>query len=283
MSVQSNPEFMNPNYQEAPEKEDSTQEPLKDEAVAAPKEETAPKEDPVEEKQEEKAPEPEPASESDKRLTAAKEENMKTLRELKLKAERERDELLARINAAEKPSRPKELPEDDSDDDFNFGDDDLIEGKHIKKLVKKLNKVNSQLGQYQQQDNLSKTERKIKQRYNDFDEVVTQENLQILAARDPEMAQGLNANPDLYSKALMAYTMIKDLQIYIPPQDKKRLSNLFKESKKIDENLSVPKVAASISPQTGDSALSKASEYTDNLTSDEAARVYAEMIKRSSF
>jgi len=286
MAIQSSSEFMNPNYkEEAPDQQDVAQAPLKEE-VAAPKdiEEQSLEQEVAEQPQESKeAPvvkeAVEDTSDSDEAMTPEA-KNFVTLRELKRKAERERDELLAQINASKHQQSKQRF---DDDEEFNFNDDDLIEGKHLKKIVNKLNKVNAQLGQYQSQANMSLTESKIKKRYNDFDDVVTQENLQILAAREPEIAQSLNANPDLYSKALTAYTMIKDLQIYVPPKAKKRIANIVKESRKIDENLSMPKVAASISPQTGDSALSKASDYSDDLSSDEAARVYSEMLKRSSF
>lgn len=209
--------------------------------------------------------------------------NFSALRELKKKAERERDEAIRQYrDMAAKINVPQQQQISEKDDlELNFNEDELIEGKHLKKIVNEVKSVKQQLNAYNQQARLNSTEVKLKQRFPDFDEVVSRENLEILIQREPELAAGLDANPDLYSKALTAYAMIRDLKIHIPPTDKKKINNIIRDNKRIDENLAKPQPAVAVAPQSSNSPLSQVSKYTDSVSNDEAAQIYRQMLERS--
>lgn len=211
--------------------------------------------------------------------------NFKALRDLKKKAERERDEALRRYRDIENEKMKKlNSRQEDSatfDEDLKFDPDDFAEGKHLNKVVNKIKRMEQQLNNYNQQSAMLKTESLLKSKYSDFDDVVTRENLEILAAREPEIAQGLNANPDLYSKAITAYTMIKNLKIY--SHDKiKHDGNIKRTNKRIDENLSKPKAAASVAPQESDSPLSHANRFSEKITEEERNRIYKTLLERAN-
>lgn len=303
MSVQSNPEFMNPNYKEEPQKQEknvseqdsknlnTTEDKKIDNSDNLSKNDSNFSEQNIEnDKPSNLDDHTAYAANQDQKKELTEEEsaeeakNWKAFRELKKKAEMERDEALRRYRELETERNKKfnkNTHEEFSDEDLKFDPDDFAEGKHLNKVVNKIKKMEQQLNNYNQQSAMLKTEAKIKSKYNDFDDVVTRENLEILSAREPEIAQGLNANPDLYSKAITAYTMIKNLKIYSP--DKIRHSKEQQIiNKKIDENLNKPRVAASVAPQESDSPLSHANRFSEKMTEEERLRIYKQMQERAN-
>jgi hypothetical protein len=211
-------------------------------------------------------PEPEPES-------AAK----KSFRELsaaKKKAERERDEyrqLLAEMQAAKNPAPAAPVEEDD---DFRLGDDDIAEGKHISKVDKraqsKIKALEQRLQQYERETAESRAETKLRTQYPDFDKVVTRENIELFAEAYPDVAQSLNSNNDLYSKASSAYKMIKKFGIY-------QESPFASEKAVAIKNVAKPRPLASVSPQQGDTPMSRANAFANGLTDDLRAQLRKEM------
>lgn len=297
MSIQSNPEFMNPNYKEEPAKEEKnlsqedsnnlndTEEKKIDDSENLSEEDSDSSTETIERKDEHINLDDQTgyASSNNEEELTPEAKNFKALRELKKKAEKERDEALRRYRELEtERNRKNNTIEELSDEEIlDIDNDEFAEGKHLNKVVKKIRKMEQQLNQYNQQSSMLKTEAKIKSKYSDFDDVVTRENLEILAAREPEIAQGLNANPDLYSKAITAYTMIKNLKIYssdkiMHAKEQQRIN------KKINENLSKPRAAASAAPQESDSPLSHANRFSEKMTDEERQRIYREMVQRAN-
>ena len=206
-------------------------------------------------------------------------ENFKSLREARERAEWERDTLKAQMAEMQRqmqqpyqPSQPKEVaPEVDYDEiPFDVADDALLEGKHAKQLVQELKKVKKELRQFHSQSNETAVEAKIKATYPDFIDVVSAENVAILNREYPEIAQTLRDTPDIYNKASAAYSIMKRFGIY---KDK-----AYDEDKmKAVKNAQKPRPVASVSPQQGDSPLSKANAFANGLTDDLKKQMLKEM------
>ena len=186
--------------------------------------------------------------------------NFRTLRQEKEKIERERDEMMRQLQAIKQK-------EQSADDEVQLAPDDLVEWKHVEKKIKKLE---DKIQTYQQESVLSSTETKLKQQYPDFDSVVSKDNIDALRIAYPEISQTLNDSPDLYNKAISAYTLIKKLGIY-------KKDTFQGERERVQANSIKPKPLASVSPQKSDSPLSHANAFANGLTEDLKKQLYKEM------
>lgn len=211
-------------------------------------------------------------------VESEKEINIRMLRESKERAERERDELLKRLDSIEKQMKPEPVSEQPKEEEqLSYNPDDLIEGRHLSQYEKKLVNLEKQLQSYQQQTAAVTVENKLKSQYSDFDAVVTKENLELLRSLHPEVAQTINSTSDLYSKAVSAYTIIKNLGI-------KPAQTYDAEKRIAQQNSAKPKPLASVSPQQGKSPLSRANAFANGLTEElkeSLRREMAEIRKRS--
>jgi len=190
------------------------------------------------------------------------EKNFRVMRQRMIKVERERDEALQKLQA--------QTPVIEEDYSINLAPDDLAEGKHLSKVDKKIKKLEAQLNQYQQQSSNTNTEALLKSQYHDFDKIVSVENIQLLKEQYPEIAQTLNTSGDLYSKAVSAYTLIKKLGI-VPDEQYNA------DKAKAQANAAKPKPLASVSPQQGDSPLSRANAFANGLTDELQKQLRKEM------
>lgn len=189
-------------------------------------------------------------------------DNFRALREKSERLERERDEYMRKLQEAQSAKV--------DDADITIGDEDLAEGKHLKKLQAEVKRLRQESESSRQQSSLATTEVKLKTQYPDFDRVVSADNIASLRDAYPELAASINSNADLYSKAVSAYTMIKKLGIHQDPvysADKARVA----------QNASKPKPSATIAPQKSDSPLSQANAFANGLTADLQKQLRAEM------
>ncbi len=192
--------------------------------------------------------------------------NFRALREAKERAERERDEALRIVTQIHSQKKTDPIEEDE---DIHLNPDDLVEWKHVDKKIKKLE---SQIKNYQSQSTVAATEARLKSQYPDFDSVVSQQNVAQLSSQYPELANALASTNDLYSQAVSAYTLIKKLGIS-PEEDA-----YAKDRERAKTNASKPRPLASVSPQQGDSPLSRANAFAQGLTEDLKKQLHQEMI-----
>lgn len=189
--------------------------------------------------------------------------SFKQLREKAERLERERDEYYKQLQKA----APKQQQPVEEEEDIQIKSDDLVEGKHLKSYEKKLKKLEQQMTQAQQQSYNAAAEHRIRTEMPDFDKTVTQDTLYILQSQFPELAASINANPDLYSKAKAAHQAITKLGI---------TPDYSSEQQAINKNMSKPKPLASITPQQGDSPLTRANAFANGLTDDLKKQLYEE-------
>lgn len=212
-----------------------------------------------------KSPEPESdAKKSFRELAAAKK-----------KAERERDEYLRMIEELQRRSQPKqESTAPEEDEDLHLGEDDIAEGKHIakvdKRAQKKIRALEERLAKYETQSTQERAEAALRSKYPDFDKVVSMDNVALLSEAYPELARTIQSNDDLYTKAVSAYTMIKKFGIY-------QESPFNSEKAVAMKNVTKPRPLTSVSPQQGDSPISRANAFANGLTDELKAQLLKEM------
>ncbi len=213
---------------------------------------------------------PQPAQETEK------DRNFRAVREAAERAARERDEALRRLQEYESRSaRPQEPDlEEESDIDLNVKDDDLVEGKHLQKLKAHIKKLEAQQRAFQKQATESTAETRLKSQYPDFDKVMTVENMRALSESYPELASSVNSGSDLYKKAVSVYTLIKKFGIY-------EEAPYNAEKDRILANQAKPKPLTSISPQQGDTPLSRANVFANGLTEELKKKLREEMAAAS--
>ncbi len=192
-----------------------------------------------------------------------KDKNFRYLRQQNELLQKERDEYYRVLKNIESNQKQKQTPEEIN----NLGPDDLVEWKHVQR---ELNKVKEELNTYKQQSYQYSAESRLKAQYPDFDRVVNDTSIAALREQYPELAQSLNSNPDVYSKASAVYTLVKKLGL--SPSDESLL-----ERAKIQENSKKPRPLSSISPQQGETPLSKANAFANGLTNELRAQLLKEM------
>jgi len=215
-------------------------------------------------------PEPAPAP-APKPSAYSKEENMALLRERARKAEAEREELMRQLQSYQQKPIQNQTQASQETEDLSIGADDLVEGKHLTKLQKKIRNLEEQITQSKQQTQSWSTEARLKHQYPDFDKVVSASNIASLSEMYPDVAKTIGDSQDLYSKAVTAYTVIKNLGIY---------TDDFQKDKVIAAQNSVkPRPLTSIAPTQGDTPLSRANAFADGLTDDLAKQLRQEMFQ----
>lgn len=198
-----------------------------------------------------------PEAQASPHANNAQEVNITRMREAKERAERENAELAERLSKYEQQAAEPE-----------YGADDLVEGKHLKK---EMDGVKAQLKAYQQKTKDDADEYKLRSTYTDFDKVFNAENIARLKESDPEFAEAIaSSQSSLYSRCATTYKKIKDMGLYV--EDKH-----VKEKAKAQENAAKPRPMNSVSPQQGDSPLSMANAFANGLTPDLKKQLWKEM------
>lgn len=218
--------------------------------------------------------------EVENKISSAANENWRQLRKEKERAEYERDLLLKQLEHYQNSQRsngnnvPSTKLSEEEDFTFNVNPDDLVEGKIITKLDKKhakeLREIKEELKQYKQQTVQQTIRTNLRNQFNDFDKVVSAENIAKLKAMEPELAYTLESNPDLYSVGVSAYKLIKTLGIH--------KEDLYEADRlRAQKNAAKPKPLASIAPQKAESPLSHANAFANGLSKDLSTNLWKEM------
>ncbi len=192
--------------------------------------------------------------------------NFRELRDQATKISRERDEYARRLQAyeqqqqAQQPSQPQ----------YNVGDNDLVEGKHLSAYDQKIKNLEKQLQSYQQQSMISTAESRLLAEHPDFARVVTQENVEMLRIQHPELAVAIQSTSDVYSAGKSAYKLITRLGI-------QQEDTYMADRERVQKNANKPKPLASLSPQQGESPLSKVNAFNEPLTDELRKQLIKEM------
>lgn len=187
--------------------------------------------------------------------------NFRKLREESFRYQKERDEALKLVGSL-KQQRQAQTIEDDT---INLGPDDLAEGKHLSKVQKTVRDLERKV-------ELNNTQLRLRSEFPDFNNVVTADNIEHLKMVDPDMARLLETSTDLETVARLAYKAIKkDVLAQVDPYLDDKLRAQYNAAK--------PRPLASVSPQQGDSPLSKANAFANGLTDELKQQLLKEMVE----
>lgn len=212
-------------------------------------------------------------------VSSQNQNNIRDLRKSKEKAERERDEMMRQILMYQQQQQKQVQvePEEVEEDPFaalGIDDESLVEGKHLKEMVKEIKNLKKTIQSQQQQNSRTSQDAldiKLRNQFPDIHQVLTAENIEMFRNLDPDLAETIGNNQDTYKKASMAYKMIKQYGIYKDPS--------FDQEKAVaQKNALKPKPLASVSPQQGNSPLSRANTFANGLTPDLKKQLHQEMI-----
>ncbi len=189
--------------------------------------------------------------------------NFRQLREKAERTERELYEANQYIRSMQSQSKPKE-------EDDDLADDDLVERKHVDRIVdRKIKKYEEQLQQY----SMMQQEQQVLNKCPDYYAIVNDDSIALLREQDPDIAATLASNPDLKSKAIATYNIIKKMGITAAPVAQPYSQDI----ERIQKNASKPKPLASVNPQQGDSPLSRANAFANGLTDELKDQLRKEM------
>lgn len=210
------------------------------------------------------------------KIETSKEYNFRIMRERAERAERERDEMMRAIMAQQNPKQPAQQQKSEEEFDLALEDESLVEGKHLKELVREIKNLKNTVKNYEQK--YSKTDQqtleiRLQTQYPDFNQVVTHDNLVQLRAMNPDLADSILKNEDQYKQAKLAYEMVKQLGIYKGQE--------FEQDRMLAQKNAVkPRPLTSIAPTKSDSPLSKANAFAQtNLTKQVKSDLYQEMLQ----
>ncbi len=196
-------------------------------------------------------------SESQPSSSTDKEYNFSQLRKSKEQLEHRVQELESYLkNLSE--AKPSVEPEED----FGIADEEIAEGKHLKKVYSELKNLKNQI----QQERLASIPERLKTKFGDFDQVVSVENIERLKKEEPELYSTLTAGNDLYSKGVAAYKAVKALGY--------TNKELETQKQQVHQNHNRPMSAHSI---RGQSALSDKNVFAGGLTPELKKRLQHEM------
>jgi len=203
-------------------------------------------------------------------------DNVRRLRLAKQKAEQERDEAMRFIDEFRR-NQAAQKPQPEPEEELSIDPEDLASGKHILRMDRKFKKMErdyqEQLSRIQQQSAATAAETQLRSQYPDIDKVINSDTVAQLREQFPEIAASINSNPDVYSKSVAAYTMIKRLGL-------SKDQSTIEGHARLKQNSSRPQSSSAVAKQKHESPLSQANSY-GGLTKEmkaQAARELAEIL-----
>lgn len=155
-------------------------------------------------------------------------------------------------------------PEEDSLE--KLADDDLTTVAHAKKIAARVAKEAAEAALRQRE--AETVDERLQAKYSDFDDVVSQENIEYLKLNEPELAFSLRALAnDPYAQGVAAYKLLKK----IVPQKQSVPVEKLKAEKNVQKPISVNAAPKASTP------LGNAHMFENGLTPELKAQLYKEM------
>ena len=200
-------------------------------------------------------------SPKEEKVAYSKDENLIRLRASKEQLERENRELR---NYYESHAKKQESPP--VDDSLGVEDDDLVEGKVVKRLYNELKELKKFQQNYEQEKVASIPDR-LRTKFEDFEQVVTQENVEKLKMSEPELYASITAGGDLYAKGVSAYKTLLAMGIV-------KKDSYKSQKEEVQNNHKKPVSTQAI---RGQGALSEANMFSKGLTPELKKQLQQEM------
>lgn len=151
------------------------------------------------------------------------------------KALRERDEFIMKNFQAPKQQEPEE-PDLPDDEYINYGGIKKFAQKAVNPLKKEIEELKAQLHKKNQQDRFES----LRNRYPDFNDVVTQESIALFEQKEPELAEQIAKNTDPYEVGLQSYKYIKYSGILDEVPKKRRRKEVEEKIEKNSKTVQSP-------------------------------------------
>jgi len=148
------------------------------------------------------------------------------------------------------------------EEEAELSDDDLVEGKHLKRYLQKLERRLDEAKAATIPD-------RLRSKFSDFDRVVTQENVEKLKQAEPELYSSIVSGSDLYAKGVSAYKALKGFGIV---KDDPYASDKERVQKSHSRPMSTQAVK-------GQGALHEANLFAKGLTPELKSQLYKEMLE----
>lgn len=193
-------------------------------------------------------------------------EARRKMQELERRA-KEQEELINRL------STPPQQKEDDELD--KLGDEDIVTKAQARKLASKMAEEIAQ--RVIKQREASTVDERLMNKYSDFTQVVTKENIELLKETEPELAESLSYNPDPFKQGVAVYKLLKKAGIGEIDMAEKASS---KEKEKAIKNSQKP---VSVNAVTKQSAIGNAHLFENGLTKELKASLLKEMREAAKY
>ena len=195
---------------------------------------------------------------AEKKPDNAAERNWAEARRSMQERDRKIQDLEKQLQSMQKPAAAEAEP--------SFADEDILTYKQAKNLIKKEASVLAEQV-VRQRENATVDER-LHNKYQDFSEVVSKENIELLKQTEPELAMSLSGlKDDPMAQGVAAYKLLKRLGIGKAEED-------MPEKKKALENAKKP---VSVQAVTKQSAIGNAHLFENGLTKDVKSALWKEM------
>lgn len=157
------------------------------------------------------------------------------------------------------------VPEEDSLE--KLADDDLTTVAHAKKIAARVAREAAEAALRQR--DYDTVDERLQAKYSDFDQIVSQENIEFLKQNEPELAYSLKAlASDPYAQGVAAYKLIKKV---LPGTNK----NVSVDKRKAETNLQKP-ISVNAAPKAT-TPLGNAHMFENGLTAELKAQLWKEM------
>ena len=196
-------------------------------------------------------------------------QSFRELRTKLQKTQQERDELFNHIKNIEAKNKSNISSNDIYDEDFNLDPDAIAEGKHLHKVNNEVKNLKKQLQEMKRFSEETQAENKLKSKYSDFDQVVSEDNIEMLKESHPDLWNTIASAPNLYNRGLSAYMFIKSLSPNQVSYEEDKVS--------IQKNMAKPRSMTSVSPQKGNTPLSQANVFEKGLNPQLQKQLWKEM------
>lgn len=195
-----------------------------------------------------------------------------------------------RAEAAERAAREKEeqlqqllklsrQQQQDPQKANTFDPDEVIYSKDLQPVAQDLQEIKRKLAYFEQATTVEQSKNNLRKAYNDYDQVMTPDNLKDLEYMDPQMANALKTSGDFEGASKIAYNMIKAMGIYKDTTATSSSSGNYEyEKQRAKENLAKPKPAQAIGKSN--SPLGALSPYHREQTKEHKDMLWANMQKR---
>lgn len=182
---------------------------------------------------------------------APQERNFRELREQNERLRKEQKELKRKAEELEAYKKQFEQKQQASQNQ-DIGEDDLVEGRHLKKYKQELEQYKQDIESRIQQQSARV---QLRQDFSDFDSVMTADNIQELEKKDPDLAYSISNTHDPYLQGKLAYKYIKKLNIVDDETQK--------EKDKVHQNAQAPRPSQDVQ-QKNDGPLNYAYQYSQS-------------------